>query len=85
MSLSSKSGPPMENGLYPEPKKQVIEVCFSHKIVSNNPRPLSFNQSHIKTFESHKHLGLILDTKLKSKEDFEDKINECNRIIGSIN
>ena len=70
---------------YPEPKKQVIEVCFSHKIVSNNPRPLSFNQSHIKAFESHKHLGLILDTKLKSKEDFEDKINECNRIIGSIN
>ena len=46
----------------PDPKKQAIEVCFSRKIVSNNPSPLSFNQSQVKISESHKHLGLILDT-----------------------
>ena len=28
----------------PDPKKQAIEACFSRKIVSNNPSPLSFNQ-----------------------------------------
>ena len=68
----------------PDPKKQTIEVCFSRKIVSNNPSPLSFNQSQVKISESHKHLGLILDTKLKFNEHLEDKINKCNIIIGSI-
>ena len=29
----------------PDPKKQVIEVCFSRKIVSKNSKPLSSNQS----------------------------------------
>ena len=69
----------------PDPKKQDIKVCFSHKIVSNNPSLLSFNQSQVKKSESHKHLGLILDTKLKFNEHLDDKINMCNRIIGSMN
>ena len=34
--------------LNPDPKKQAIEVCFSHKIVSNSPRPPSFKQSQVK-------------------------------------
>ena len=67
-----------------DPKKQAIEICFSRKIVSNNSSPLSFNQSQVKIPESHKHLGLILDTKLKFNEHLEDKIKKCNRIIGSI-
>ena len=32
----------------------------------------------------HKHLSLILDTKLRFKEHLEGKINKCNRIICSI-
>ena len=68
----------------PDPKKQAIEVCFPRKIVSNNPSQPSFSQSQVKISESHKHLGLILDTKLKFNEHLEDKINKCNRIIGSI-
>ena len=35
---------------------EVIEVSFSRKIVSNNPNPHFFNQSQIKTSESHKYL-----------------------------
>ena len=58
----------------PDPKKQVIEVCFSRKIISNNPSPLSFNQSQVKISESHEHLGLILDTKLKFDKHLEGKI-----------
>ena len=34
--------------------------------------------------ENHKHLSLILDTKLKFNEHLQDKINKCNRITGSI-
>ena len=68
----------------PDPKKQAIKVCFSRKIVSSNPSPLSFDQSQVKISESHKHLGLILDTQLKLNEHIEDWTNKCNRTIGSI-
>ena len=54
------------------------------QIVSNNPSPLSFSQSQVRISENHKHLDLNLDTKLKFNEHLEDKINKCNRIIGSI-
>ena len=67
-----------------DPKKQAIEICFSPKIVRNNTSPLSLNQSQAKVSESHKDLGLILDTKLKFNEHLEDIINKYNRIIGSI-
>ena len=67
----------------PDLKKEAVEVCISGKIVSNNPSPLSFNQSQVKIYESHKPVRLILDAKLKFNEHFVDKINKCNRIIGS--
>ena len=35
---------------------EVIEVCFSRKIVSNIPNPFFFNQSQITISESHKYL-----------------------------
>ena len=77
----------MENGKWkmdfnPDPKNIAIEVAFSRKIVINDPSPLSLNQSQVRIYESHTHLGLILDTKLKFNEHLEDKINYCNRIIG---
>ena len=61
-----------------------MENWNSHKIISNNPSPLSFNQFQVKISENHKLLGLILDTILKFNEHLEDKINKRNRIIGSI-
>ena len=45
-------------------KKQALELYLSHKIVSDGAKQLSLNQSQIKMCKSHKHLGLILDTKL---------------------
>ena len=71
-------------GINPDPKKQAIEVFLSLEIVSNNPSPLSFNRSQVKISENHKDVGLILDNKLKFNTQLEDKINKCNRIIGSI-
>ena len=65
----------------PTQKKKVTEFCFSSKIVSNNPKPLSFNQNQVKIFESHNHLSLILDNILTFKDHLENKINKCNRII----
>ena len=67
----------------PNPKMQPIVVRISCKIVSNNPSPLSLNQSQVKISEIHKYLCLILDIKLKFNEQLEDKVIKCNRIIGS--
>ena len=55
-----------------------IKVYCSCKIVSNNLKPLSFNQSQVKIS------GLTLDAKLTFKEYLETKFNSCNRMIGSI-
>ena len=66
----------------PNPKKQAIEVCFSLKIVINNPSPLSLNQSQVKLSESHKHLGLIPDTKLKFHEHLADKKTSAIELLG---
>ena len=64
------------------PKKQAIKVCFSRKIVINIPSPLSLNQSQVKLSESHKHLGLIPDTKLKFLEHFADKKTSAIELLG---
>ena len=66
----------------PNPKKQAIEVCFSLKIVINNPSPLSLNQSQVELSESHKHLGLIPDTKLKFHEHLADKKTSAIELLG---
>ena len=68
----------------PDPTKQFIEVCFSRKIVSNNSKPLSFNQSQVKISKRRKRLCFIRDTALIIKEHLQNKINKCNRIIDSI-
>ena len=62
----------------PDPNKQAIEVCFSNKRDRENYLPLQFNSSDVQIADSHKHLGLILD----SNEYIESKITKCNKIIG---
>ena len=64
----------------PDPKKQATEVCFSHKILINNPKLLSFNGSQVKISERHNHLGVILDTKLFSNTFFPYSINEFKKL-----
>ena len=43
-----------------DPKKQAIEVCFPHKVVSDNPKLLS--PTNFRFSENHEQLYLILDT-----------------------
>ena len=66
----------------PDPNKQAIEVCFSNKRDKENYQPLQFNSSDVQIADSHKHLGLILDSKLNFNEHTESKITSCNKIIG---
>ena len=68
----------------PDPTKQATEVCFSHKRGNVPHEPLTFNNNKIQSAPAQKHLGLILDSKLDFNQHMDDKINKCNKIIGTM-
>ena len=43
----------------PDPVKQTIEVCFSHKREKVVYPPLQFNNNNVQSANSQKHLGLF--------------------------
>ena len=49
----------------PDPNKQAQEVIFSGKINKIDYPPLYFNQNLVKSSSAHKHLGMVLDTRLE--------------------
>ena len=66
----------------PDPIKQAIEVCFSHKRDKVVYPPLNFNKNDVQSANSQKHLGVVLDSKLDFNEHVNNKINKCNKPIG---
>ena len=68
----------------PDPTKQATELLFSCKKNKNNHPPLIFNRQVVKNVEYHKHLGLILDTKLSFVNHINAKITTAKKYIGII-
>ena len=68
----------------PDPNKQANEVIFSRKTKNNSHRPVAFNNNVIKKYPHHKHLGILLDSKLDFKFHVDQKIKKCNKLIGLI-
>ena len=66
----------------PDLNKQATEVCFSHKREKLLHEPLTFNNNKIQSTPAQKHL--ILDSKLDFNQNLDDKINKCNKIIGTM-
>ena len=66
----------------PDPSKQAIEICFSHKRDSENYPSLVFNDTKVQLANNQKHVGLILDSKLDFNEHIDNKMKKCNKIIG---
>ena len=68
----------------PDPNKQAVELIFSQK--KNKPlHPLLFfNGIKVTSVESHKHLGVILDSKLNFNYHFNEKISKARKGIGII-
>ena len=66
----------------PDTNKQAVEVLFSHK--SNKPihPPLFFNGAEVLRVNEHKHLGLILDSKLSFFEHINEKIKTAKKGVG---
>ena len=46
--------------------------------------PLYFNNAKVHKEEKHKHLGLLLDTKLSFHEHINEKVNKTYKIIGTL-
>ena len=66
----------------PDPNKQAQELIFSKKAENNNFLPLTFNKTEVKTCQSQKHLGLILDERLNFTEHINSKTSKCDKLIG---
>ena len=60
------------------------EITFSAKRSNNQLPVLIFNNSVISPSDSHKHLGMILDSKLNFKCHLSEKISKANKGIGII-
>ena len=68
----------------PDPSKQAVEVHFSLKINSVDTPPVYFNNLAEASYETHKHLGLLLDKRLVFDRHVEEMILRDNKGIGLI-
>ena len=66
----------------PDPIKEAIELCFSHKWDKVVYPPLNFNNNDVQSANGQKHLGVVLDSNLDFNEHVNNKINKCNKPIG---
>ena len=68
----------------PDPKKQAVQVIFSHKVKPPNHPKIYFNNIEVLQVPEHKHLGLILDSKLSFSTHINEKIKIARKGIGVI-
>ena len=68
----------------PDPNKQAVELLFSQKRIKANHPPLYFNNQEVVSVSHHKHLGLILDSKLSFSKHINEKISSARKGIGII-
>ena len=68
----------------PDPKNQAQEVIFFMRAESKNCLPLTFNKTEVRTRQSQKHLGRILDERLDFTEHINSKISKWDKLIGII-
>ena len=68
----------------PDPNKPAEEIIFSHKRHCQDHPPLYFNDIQVKQVNEHKHLGLILDSKLTFANHTNEKLSKARKGIGVI-
>ena len=66
------------------PDTQAVEILFSQKRNSPNHPPLYFNGIEVKREKDHKHLGLVLDSKLSFAKHINEKLSTARKGIGII-
>ena len=68
----------------PHPSKQAKEIVFSKKRCVTQLPVLMFNNNVISSTDSHKYLGMILDSKLSFINHMKENISIANKGIGII-
>ena len=68
----------------PDPSKQAVEITFSTKRDKFNHPILFFNNSQVMRVDEHKHLGLILDSKLSFSSHIHAAISKSRKAIGML-
>ena len=66
----------------PDPKKQAQELIFSRKTNKIDHPQLYFDQNLVKSSSTHKHLGIILDTRLDFNLHLKNVQNKVSKKIG---
>ena len=66
----------------PDRNKQAQEVVFSRKLNKPNHPSLNFNNTVVIQLKNHKHLVMILDTKLDFQEHLKDKLSKISKTTG---
>ena len=65
----------------PDPTKQAVEVTFSKKKIPADHTPLFFNDAPVMKVDEHKHLGVVLDSRLTFSSHIQSAINKARRGI----
>ena len=65
----------------PEPEKQAVELPFSRKKVEIDHPMILFNDIPVKKVSEHKHLGIILDSKLSFSTHIKSAISKTRKGI----
>ena len=68
----------------PDPSKHGQEIIFSRKLKKVPHPPLVFNNANVSQCKSQKHLGSILDPKLKFEEHYKMVLSKAYRTIGPL-
>ena len=68
----------------PDPSKQAVEITFSTKRDKFNHPILFFDNSQVMRVDEHKHLGLILDSKLSFSSHIHAAISKSRKAIGML-
>ena len=66
----------------PDPQKQAVELTFSKKKIEIDHPVILFNDIPVKKVNEHKHLGIILDSKLSFSAHIKSAISKTRRGIG---
>ena len=66
----------------PDPQKQAIELLFSKKRHQTDHPFILLNNIPVKKVDEHKHLGIILDSKLSFSSHIKSTISKTRRGIG---
>ena len=66
----------------PEPSKQAVEILFSQKKIKPAHPPLFFHGLIVNKVNHHKHLGLIIDSKLTFSNRIIEQINKSRKLLG---